>query len=99
MWCNVINQEVPKNRRTPGRLAEKRSAIIADSSGSSGSMADFQPIAAGILEKDRVVARPFMIARAFDIPSARPDDDLSQPIDLAGTVRPEGDPAFVGDMP
>jgi hypothetical protein len=25
-------------------------------------MADFQPIAAGILEKDRVVARPFAIS-------------------------------------
>jgi hypothetical protein len=56
-------------------------------------MEDFQPIAAGIFEKDHVVAGP------FDIPSARPDDDLSQSVDLARTVRPEGDPAFVGDMP
>jgi hypothetical protein len=62
-------------------------------------MADFQPIATGILEKDRIVARPFMISRPFDIASASPDDDLSQPIDLPRTVRPEGDPAFVGDMP
>ena len=62
-------------------------------------MADFQPIAAGILEKDRIVARLFVIPGAFDIPSARPDDDLSQPVDLAWTVCPEGDPAFVGDMP
>lgn len=69
------------------------------SSGIFGSMADFQPIAARVFEKDRVVARPFMIAGAFDIPGARPDDDLSQPVDLARIVRPEGDPAFVGDMP
>ena len=70
-----------------------------DSSGSFGSMADFQPIAAGVFEKDRVVARPFMIPRAFDIPSSGPDDDLSQPVDLAWTVRPEGDSAFVSCMP
>ena len=70
-----------------------------DSSGPFGSVADFQTIATGILEKDSVVARPFVISRAFDIPSSRPDDDLSQPIHLSGAVCPEGDPALVGDMP
>ena len=70
-----------------------------DSSGPFGSVADFQTIAAGILEEDGIVARPFVISWAFDIPRSRPDDDLSQPVDLAGTVCPEGDPALVGDMP
>ena len=70
-----------------------------DSSGPFGSVADFQTIAAGILEEDGIVAWPFVIAWAFDIPRSRPDDDLSQPVDLAGTVCPEGDPALVGDMP
>ena len=44
-----------------------------DSSGSFGAMADFQPIVAGTFEKDRIVARPFVIARAFDIPRGQPD--------------------------
>jgi hypothetical protein len=69
------------------------------SSGSFGSMADFQSIAAGIFKKDRIVARPFVIPRAFHIPSASPDNDLRQPVDLAESIRPEGDPAFIGDMP
>jgi hypothetical protein len=41
---------------------------------------------------------PFIVSRAFDVPSSRPDDNFGQPIDLAGTIRPEGDPALVGDM-
>ena len=48
-------------------------------------MADFQPIVAGIFEKDRVVAR------AFDIPRASPTS--------FGLFASESDPAFVGDMP
>ena len=51
-----------------------------------------------IFKKDGIVAMPFIVSGAFDVSSPRLDDDLSQPVDLAGTVRPEGDPALVGDM-
>ena len=61
-------------------------------------MANFQTIAAGILEKNGIVARSFVISWAFDIPSSRLDDDFSQPVYFAGTISPEGDPALVGDM-
>ena len=85
----------------PATRREMGSGIFSclDSSGPFGSVADFQTIATGILEKDSVVARPFVISRAFDVPSSRPDDDLSQPIHLSGAVCPEGDPALVGGMP
>jgi hypothetical protein len=106
---NQINQidytnQTDQTDQTDQSLATHRemgSGIVSslDSSGPFGSVADFKTIAAGILEKDSVVARPFVISRAFDVPSSRPDDDLSQLVDLAGTVCPEGDPAFVGDMP
>jgi len=86
--------QIPAPRREMG------SGIVSclDSSGPFGSVADFQRIAAGILEEDRIVPRPFVIPWAFDIPRTRPDDDLSQPVDLAGTVCPEGDAALVGEM-
>ena len=71
---------------------------LFDSSGPFGAIADFQTIAAEILEKDGIVPMPFIVSRAFDVPSSRPDDNFGQPIDLAGTIRPEGDPALVGDM-
>jgi hypothetical protein len=86
--------------KLPATRREMGSGTVScfDSSGPFGPMADFQTIAAGILEKDGIVARSFMVSGPFDIPSSRPDDDLSQPIDLADTVCPEGDPAFVGRM-
>jgi hypothetical protein len=75
----VFDILLPKQERYRAALSRKVVSNQCDSSGSFGSMADFQPIAIGIFEKDRVVARPFVIPGAFDIPSARPDDDLSQP--------------------
>src|SRR6185369_6512924 len=61
-------------------------------------MANFQTIAAMIFKKTGIVAMSFVVSGAFDVSSPCLDDDLSQPVDLAGTVRPEGDPALVGDM-
>ena len=69
------------------------------SSGIFGAMADFQTIATEVLKKDGIVPMPFIVSGTFDVPSSCPDDDLSQPIDLSGTLRPEGDSALVGDMP
>src|SRR5262245_8558948 len=62
-------------------------------------MADFQTIAAVILEKDGIIAMPFVVSGAFDISGPRPDDNLSQPVNLAGTIRPEGDPTLICNMP
>jgi hypothetical protein len=106
-WRNVINQDsLPRSSRICATLSIKAGKSFSpsltsignqcDSSCFFGSMADFQPMAAGILEKDRIVARTFVIPTAFDISSARSDDELSH---LARTVGPEGDPAFVGYMP
>jgi hypothetical protein len=69
-----------------------------DLSGPFGSVANFQTIATGILEKDGIVTRPFIESRPFDIPPSCPDNDLSQSVHLAGAVCQEGDPALVGDM-
>lgn len=69
------------------------------SSGPFGSVADFQTIATGILEKYGIVARPFMIPRAFDIPSTCLDDDFGQPVHVTGVVSPERDSTLVGNMP
>jgi hypothetical protein len=96
------NQADDKNQmnQLPATRRELGPGIVSclDSSGPFGSVADFQTIAAGILEKDSVVARPFMVPKAVDIPSSRSDEDLSLPVDLAGAFCPEGDPAFVGGV-
>jgi hypothetical protein len=100
---NQTNQtdQMDQMNKIPAPRRKMSSGIVSclDSSGSFGSVADFQTIAAGILEKDGIVAMPFVISRAFDVPRSRPDNDLSQPIDFAGTICPEGDPALIGDMP
>jgi hypothetical protein len=92
--------QIDEMNQLPATRREMSSGIVSClvSSGPFGSVADFQAIAAGILEENGIVARPFVISWAFDIPRSRPDDDLSQPVDLAGTVCPEGDAALVGEV-
>jgi hypothetical protein len=62
-------------------------------------MADFQTIAAAILEEDGIIAMPFVVTRAFDVSGSCPDDDLIQPVNLAVAISPKCDPALVGYMP
>ena len=57
-------------------------------------MAHLKPVAAGILEEDRVVSR-LVKHRAFDIPRAGIEREPGQAIDLAVTLRPKGDAVFV----
>src|SRR2546426_12708449 len=65
-------------------------------------MTYLQTVAAGIFEKDSVVTGlprlgNFM-SGAVDVPRSSTSSNLSQPINLAGAVRPERDAALVGDV-
>src|SRR6266705_5037914 len=64
-----------------------------------GSVTYLETISARILEKDGIVTGlprlgNFM-SRSFDVPSSRADGNLSQLVNLADTVSPESDAAFV----
>src|SRR3989449_8246972 len=67
-----------------------------------GAVTDLETISTRVLEKNGVVTGfpglgNFM-SGSFDVPRPRTSSNLSQPINLAGAVRPERDAALVGHM-
>jgi hypothetical protein len=54
----VFDILLPKQERSRTALSRKVVSNQCDSSGSFGAMANFQPIATGIFEKDRIVPGP-----------------------------------------
>lgn len=56
---------------------EPQPDLILLSPGPFDSVANFQTIATGILEKDGLVVRSFVIPGAFDVPCSRSDDEIS----------------------
>ena len=56
---------------------EPQPDLILLSPGPFDSVANFQTIATGILEKDGIVVRSFVIPGACDVPCSRSDDEIS----------------------